>query len=84
MRATHGLQLEELTLNLIPLKASIITRALDLSVLRRITLVDVGKQDAFWSLLHRLCASDSIQGIGFDTIHTGAYLRSFYAYLVQR
>ena len=68
VRATHGLQLEELKLYLVPLKASIVARALDLRVLRNITLLEVGPQVAFWNLLQRL--SNSISGIGFDCIHT--------------
>ena len=68
VRITHGLQLEELKLYLVPLKASIVARALDLRVLRHIMLLEVGPQVAFWNLLHRL--SNSISGIGFDCIHT--------------
>ena len=68
IRANHGLQLEELSLYLIPLKASILARALDLNVLRRLTLLNVGPQDAFWLLLARL-QSHSAQ-ISFKSVHT--------------
>ena len=68
IRAAHGLQLEEFSLYLIPLKASIVGRALDLGVLKRITLLDVGPQVAFWHLLKRLKKTEP--RIGFHMIHT--------------
>ena len=68
IRATHGLQLEELSLEWVPLKASIVARALDLSVLKRITLLEVGPQDAFWTLLVRLQTATQITA--FKSIHT--------------
>lgn len=68
IRATHGLQLEELSLEWVPLKASIVARALDLSVLKRLTLLEVGPQDAFWTLLLRL--QNATQIIAFKSIHT--------------
>ena len=68
VRATHGLQLEEVSLYLIPLKASVLARALDLNVLKRITLLNVGPQDPFWLLLSRL-QNNSAQ-IAFTAVHT--------------
>lgn len=67
IRATHGLQLEELSLYLIPLKASILARALDLNILKRITLLSVGPQDPFWILLGKL-QNRSVH-ISFESIH---------------
>ena len=68
IRATHGLQLEELSLEWVPLKASIVARALDLSILKRLTLLEVGPQDAFWTLLVRLQSATGITA--FKSIHT--------------
>lgn len=67
IRATHGLQLEELSLYLIPLKASILARALDLNILKRITLLSVGSQDPFWILLGKL--QNRSAHISFQSIH---------------
>lgn len=67
IRATHGLQLEELSLYLIPLKASILARALDLNILKRITLLSVGSQDPFWILLGKL--QNRSAHISFESIH---------------
>ena len=68
IRATHGLQLEEFSLEWVPLKASIVARALDLSILNRLTLLEVGPQDAFWTLLVRLQSATQITA--FKSIHT--------------
>lgn len=79
IRANHGLQLEELSLYLIPLKASILARALDLNVLKRLTLLNVGPQDPFWLLLARL-QNHSAQ-ISFKSIHTDSVSFSFLEFL---
>ena len=81
IRATYGLHLEELRLHLIPLKASIVGRALDLAVLRRITLLDVGPQDTFWALLVRLMNPD--YRICFKSIHTDHVSVAFTKYLAS-
>ena len=68
IRATHGLQLEEFSLYLIPLKGSIVARGLDLNMLKRLTLLNVGSQDPFWLLLVRL-QNRSIH-VSLESIHT--------------
>ena len=67
VRTAHGLQLESLSLEWVPLKASIVARALDMSVLKRLTLLEVGPQDTFWTLLHRLQNASS--EISLKSIH---------------
>lgn len=79
IRATHGLQLQEFALHLVPLKASIVARALDLSTLKRITLLDVGSQVAFWQLLQRL--GKSVPKLGFHMIHTDDVSTAFLNFL---
>lgn len=79
IRATHGLQLEELSLYLIPLRASILARALDLNLLRRITLLSVGSQDPFWLLLTKLQRHST--HISFDSIHTDHVSLAFLEFL---
>lgn len=68
VRKAHGLHLTTLALEWVPLKPSIVARALDLSVLKHITLLEVGSQDAFWTLLTRLQVSTP--GTAFKSIHT--------------
>ena len=79
IRATHGLQLEEVSLEWVPLKASIVARALDLSVLKRLTLLEVGPQDAFWTLLVRLQSATQITA--FKSIHTDNVSVAFVKFL---
>lgn len=79
IRATHGLQLEELSLYLIPLRASIIARALDLNLLKRVTLLSVGSQDSFWLLLAKLQRHSA--SISFHSIHTDHVSPAFLDFL---
>lgn len=79
IRATHGLPLEEIALCLIPLKASILARALDLNVLRRLTLLSVGPQEPFWLLLSRLQSYPT--HIAFESIHTDHVSIAFLEFL---
>jgi hypothetical protein len=50
VRTTRGLTLHTLAIYLIPIRASVLTKAIDIHVLRDITLLDVGPQHAFWVL----------------------------------
>ena len=68
IRTKHGFHLEELSLYLIPLKASVLGKALDLTCLRRITLLNVGSQGGFWTLVARM-QKESLP-IQFQSIHT--------------
>ena len=75
IREKHGYQLEELKLYWIPMRASILSRALDLATLRRITLLNVGSQDGFWMIL---AGFHSRQGlIALKSIHTDGVSKSF-------
>ena len=53
IRMNHGFSLENLVLYLIPLRPSILAKALDLSFLRSITLLSVGPQGAFWKMVEK-------------------------------
>ena len=75
IHANHGLRLEEFSLYLVPLKASVVARALDLGVLKRITLLDVGSQVPFWQLLLRL--GKGMPDLGFHMIHTDDVSEAF-------
>lgn len=50
-RSTRGLSLHTLSIHLIPVKASVLSRAIDLRCLKRITLLNVGNQAPIWALL---------------------------------
>ncbi|KAL2132136.1 hypothetical protein VTI74DRAFT_4171 [Chaetomium olivicolor] len=53
LRKTRGIALQSLSIYLIPVKASVLSRAVDLRALRRLTLLNVGVQAPIWLVLHR-------------------------------
>lgn len=50
-RSTRGLSLHTLSIHLVPVKASVLSRAVDLRCLKKITLLNVGNQAPIWALL---------------------------------
>ncbi|KAL8804224.1 MAG: hypothetical protein Q9182_002678 [Xanthomendoza sp. 2 TL-2023] len=75
IREKHGYQLEEIKLYWIPMRAGILSRAVDLAVLKRITLLHCGSQDGFWMIL---AGFQSRHGtIGLTSIHTDNVSKSF-------
>ncbi|KAH8172867.1 F-box domain-containing protein [Sarocladium implicatum] len=52
-RQTRGLTLESLSIHLIPVKASVLSRSINLSSLKQLTLLNVGNQAPIWALLKR-------------------------------
>lgn len=50
-RDTRGLSLQTLSIHLIPVKPRVLSDAIDLHVLKRITLLNVGNQAPIWTLL---------------------------------
>ena len=53
VRSTRGLTLTTLAIYLIPIKASVLSRAIDLRVLESVTLLNVGHQTPFWNIMAR-------------------------------
>ena len=53
VRSTRGLQLKTLAIYLIPIKASTLSKAIDIRCLNRITLLNVGPQSAFWTHMEK-------------------------------
>ncbi|KAK0742193.1 hypothetical protein B0T21DRAFT_306662 [Apiosordaria backusii] len=54
LRTTRGLALQTLAIYLIPVKASVLYRAIDLRVLSRLTLLNVGPQAPIWAQMAKL------------------------------
>ncbi|KAL8761794.1 MAG: hypothetical protein Q9184_002117 [Pyrenodesmia sp. 2 TL-2023] len=79
IRETHGYQLEQVKLYWIPMRAGILSRALDLAVLRRITLLNCGSQDGFWMILAGFQARQGT--IALTSIHTDNVSKSFLKFL---
>ncbi|THV48297.1 hypothetical protein BGAL_0257g00130 [Botrytis galanthina] len=53
VRKSRGLALEDLSLYHIPMKNSVISKAIDIRVLKSITLLSVGSQTTFWNMVVR-------------------------------
>ncbi|KAH6856822.1 hypothetical protein B0I37DRAFT_83589 [Chaetomium sp. MPI-CAGE-AT-0009] len=53
IRQTRGVALESLSIYLIPVRASVLSKAVDLRALRQLTLLNVGIQAPIWALLDR-------------------------------
>ena len=68
IRINHGFRLESLDLYLVPLRPSVLAKALDLSCLRSISLLSVGPQGSFWKLVEKY--QDERVPINFRSIHT--------------
>jgi len=67
VRSTRGLALRTLAIYLIPIKASILSKAIDITVLKRVTLLNVGPQAPFWILLAK---ENKISPLPLQKIHT--------------
>lgn len=67
IRTTRGLALHSLSIHLIPIRASLLSRALDLRVLQHLVLLNVGSQTGLWKLLHR---ENTIEALPLHRIHT--------------
>ncbi|KAM0280908.1 hypothetical protein ACHAQH_003797 [Verticillium albo-atrum] len=53
IRSTRGVPLLSFSIHLIPVKASVLKASLDLRVLKRLTLLNVGSQTGIWSMLSK-------------------------------
>jgi len=53
IRTTRGLGLQSLSIYLIPVRPSVLSRAIDFRVLTRITLLNVGNQASIWAHLQK-------------------------------
>lgn len=73
-RETRGIALKSLSIHLIPLKASVIGRAIDLRTLTRITLLNVGNQAPVWNLMAK---ENAVQSLPLCKIYTDNVSSSF-------
>ncbi|QSS65216.1 F-box domain-containing protein, partial [Histoplasma capsulatum] len=78
IRLHHGIPVESLSIYLIPVKPSVLCRAVNLSSLRHLSLLNVGPQRPFWSMLSKLQRSTPLQLV---SIHTDNVTPSFLAFL---
>lgn len=67
LRAGQGICLETLSLYLVPVRASVLFKGIDVPRLKHLSLLNVGSQSAFWSMLSKL--PDSVQLTSIHTDH---------------
>jgi hypothetical protein len=80
VRNTRGLTLTTLAIYLIPIRASILSRAFDLSVLRSVTLLNVGYQTPFWNIMAR---ENKLSPLPLHKIHTDNVTLPFLTFVSQ-
>jgi hypothetical protein len=80
VRSTRGLALESLSIYLIPVKASVLSRAVDLRTLKRLTLLNVGAQAPIWALLAK---ENKVQPLPLRKIFTDNVSSVFLNFLSQ-
>ena len=67
VRSTRGLTLDTLSIYMIPTKASVLSRAVDINALQSITLLNVGAQSPIWNMLAR---ENKLSPLPLRKIHT--------------
>ena len=80
VRNTRGLTLTTLAIYLIPIRASILSRAVDLTVLQSVTLLNVGYQTPFWSIMTR---ENKLSPLPLHKIHTDNVTLPFLVFVSQ-
>ncbi|CRG89281.1 hypothetical protein PISL3812_06317 [Talaromyces islandicus] len=68
LRAGHGICLENLSLYLIPVRASVLFKGIDVPRLKHLSLLNVGSQAAFWSMLSKLPDPAQLTSIHTDHV----------------
>ncbi|ELR04410.1 hypothetical protein VC83_02162 [Pseudogymnoascus destructans] len=80
VRKTRGLTLKSLSIYLIPIKTSVLSRAVDLHVLKHISLLNVGSQAPFWNYLTK---ENKVSPLPLCKIHTDNVTLHFLKFVNQ-
>ncbi|UNI21903.1 hypothetical protein JDV02_007849 [Purpureocillium takamizusanense] len=80
MRETRGLALETLKIHLIPVKASALSRGVDLACLKQLTLLNVGSQTPIWALLAK---EGKTRPLALRTVFTDHVTTTFLSCMAQ-
>ncbi|KAG0649350.1 hypothetical protein D0Z07_4444 [Hyphodiscus hymeniophilus] len=80
IRTTRGLTLTTLAINLVPIRASVLSRAVDLRVLQSVTLLNVGHQTPFWNVMAR---ENKLAPLSLHKIYTDNVTLPFLAFVSQ-
>ncbi|KAF6816985.1 f-box domain-containing protein [Colletotrichum sojae] len=80
IRATRGLGLRSFSAHLIPVKASVLKAAIDVRVLKRLTLLNVGNQAPIWTMLSK---ENKVQPLPLRKIFTDNVSITFLTFAAQ-
>lgn len=80
IRDTRGFSLEKLSVYLIPVKASVLSRAIDLRSLKQLTLLNVGNQTPIWTLL---CKENKVNPLALRSVFTDNVSTAFLNCMAQ-
>lgn len=80
IRRTRGLTLSSLSIYLVPVKASVLSRSLNLSCLKQLTLLNVGNQVPIWGLLAK---ENKQRPLGLRSIFTDHVTEAFLTFASQ-
>jgi hypothetical protein len=80
LRETRGLALDTLSIHLVPVKASVLSRSIDLRSLKQLTLLNVGNQAPVWTLLSK---ENSVQPLPLRKVFTDNVSRAFLTCMSQ-
>ncbi|OJD18502.1 hypothetical protein AJ78_01491 [Emergomyces pasteurianus Ep9510] len=78
IRLHHGIPVESLSIYLIPVKPSVLCRAINLSSLKHLCLLNVGPQRPFWAMLSKLHKTTPLQ---LTSVHTDNVTQSLLTFL---
>lgn len=79
-RTTRGLSIESLKICLIPVKASVLSQAIDLACIKELTLINVGNQAPIWSMLSK---EQKIRPLALRSVFTDHVSASFLTCMAQ-
>ncbi|KKZ62455.1 hypothetical protein EMCG_03118 [[Emmonsia] crescens] len=78
IRLHHGIPVESLSIYLIPVRPSVLCRAINLSSLKHLCLLNVGAQRPFWAMLSKLHKTTPLQ---LTSVHTDNVTPSFLVFV---
>ena len=78
LRLSHGLPLESLAIYLLPVKASVLLRHIDMHSLKALCLLNVGPQRALWATLTKLHRQSPLQ---LNSVHSDDVTQSLLTFL---
>lgn len=79
-RQTRGMSIETLKLCLIPVKASVLSQAIDVACIKELTLLNVGNQAPIWSMLTK---EQKVRPIALRSVFTDHVSASFLTCMAQ-